>query len=183
MTPTPTATVFLPYHALDAVHQRGTRAAQPDAATVVAGTLYCVTDEGGVLERSSGTVWESWGPALWSTGSVLFTYDFSTVTTEPPTGSQIRIDAAFPWTGATTIWIRNTTTGGIEIHGILMVITPASTIYLQNKTASGAYVLLTTTGDPVDKTSYVEFPVEWKNSGASLLNNQNVQLIIVRREG
>jgi len=180
---TPTATIFLPYHALDEVHQRGTRAAQPAAAAVVPGTLYCVTDEGGILERSDGTVWETWGPALWSTGSVQLTYDWSTVITEPPTGSQIRLDAVHPYTAATKAWVRTGTTGGIEVRGILMVITPGSTFYVQNKTNSAQYALLTTTGDPVDKTSYVEFPVEWKNNGTALLNNQNVQFIIIRREG
>lgn len=38
--------------------QRGTRADQPAATSVYAGTLYFVTDEL-VTERSSGTAWES----------------------------------------------------------------------------------------------------------------------------
>jgi hypothetical protein len=41
---------------------RGTRAAQPAATTISAGGLYFVTDEL-VLERSSGTVWESVSPS------------------------------------------------------------------------------------------------------------------------
>ena len=39
--------------------QRGDRASQPVATTVIIGTLYFVTDEN-VLERSDGTVWESY---------------------------------------------------------------------------------------------------------------------------
>lgn len=39
--------------------QRGTRASQPSAASVAAGTLYFVTDET-VLERSSGAAWETY---------------------------------------------------------------------------------------------------------------------------
>jgi len=61
MTTTPTATIFLPWHALDEVHQRGTRAAQPLASAVVAGTLYSVTDEGDALERSDGAAWAPYG--------------------------------------------------------------------------------------------------------------------------
>jgi hypothetical protein len=57
---TPTATIFLPYHALDDVLLRGTRAAQPLATAVVAGTLYAVTDEAHQVERSTGAVWELW---------------------------------------------------------------------------------------------------------------------------
>lgn len=60
--PTPTATIFLPYHALDDVILRGTRAAQPLASAVVAGTLYGVTDEGNLVERSSGTAWQAYSP-------------------------------------------------------------------------------------------------------------------------
>lgn len=43
---------------LASVHQRGTRAAQPGAATVAVGTLYFVTDEN-IIERSSGIAWQS----------------------------------------------------------------------------------------------------------------------------
>ena len=57
--PNPTPTIFLPYHALDNVILRGTRAAQPAASAVTPGAVYFVTDQG-VTERSNGTVWESW---------------------------------------------------------------------------------------------------------------------------
>jgi hypothetical protein len=39
--------------------KRGTRAAQPAATAVAAGTLYAVTDEDNLLERSNGTSWET----------------------------------------------------------------------------------------------------------------------------
>jgi hypothetical protein len=60
--PNPTATIFLPYHALDDVILRGTRAAQPAAAAVTPGTLYGLTDEGNAVERSTGTVWQPYSP-------------------------------------------------------------------------------------------------------------------------
>jgi len=41
------------------IHRRGTRAAQPAAASVTVGTIYFVTDEG-VTERSTGAAWESY---------------------------------------------------------------------------------------------------------------------------
>jgi hypothetical protein len=44
------------------VHARGTRAQQPLAADVSAGTLYFVTDEG-KTERSNGTIWETYSGA------------------------------------------------------------------------------------------------------------------------
>lgn len=44
--------------------QRGTRGAQPGAATVPIGTLYCVTDEGAIVERSTGAAWQSFSPSV-----------------------------------------------------------------------------------------------------------------------
>lgn len=38
--------------------QRDTRANQPDPGIV--GRLYCVTDEGNIVERDNGTSWESY---------------------------------------------------------------------------------------------------------------------------
>lgn len=47
---------------LEDVIFRGTRAAQPAANTVAAGTLYFITDEG-KIERSSGSAWETFSSA------------------------------------------------------------------------------------------------------------------------
>lgn len=44
------------------IHQRGLLADQPDPTTVLAGTLYAITDTTPPrIERSDGTVWESFG--------------------------------------------------------------------------------------------------------------------------
>lgn len=40
----------------------GTRALQPLATAVAAGVLYCVTDEGYVVERSTGAAWAQYAP-------------------------------------------------------------------------------------------------------------------------
>lgn len=49
-----------------AIILRGTRASQPAATAVVAGSLYCITDEGRILERSTGAAWESYSSAAGS---------------------------------------------------------------------------------------------------------------------
>lgn len=46
-----------------AIILRGTRASQPAATAVAAGSLFCVTDEGRILERSTGAAWESYSSA------------------------------------------------------------------------------------------------------------------------
>ncbi len=43
--------------------QRGTRAAQPAATAVSIGTLYSVTDESNLVERSNGTAWQQFAPS------------------------------------------------------------------------------------------------------------------------
>lgn len=44
------------------IHLRDTRADQPAAAVGNAGVLFCVTDEGNIVERSNGTTWEAYSP-------------------------------------------------------------------------------------------------------------------------
>jgi len=179
---TPTATIFVPYHAVDALIQRGTRAAQPAATAVVPGTLYCVTDEGAILERSTGSAWEAYGPTLWSTGAVRFRYIHATATTAPPTGNQVRFNAAHPYTTVTSVWVRNVTTDGVDTHGIMLVLTPGTTVYVQDRSTSAHYVVFTMSGDPIDHTDYVELPVTWKSNGTAIPNANAIEVVFIRFE-
>ncbi len=56
---------------LSDVIQQGTRAGQPAATTVAAGTLYSVSDESGILERSDGTNWDSVGGSAGGGSDIL----------------------------------------------------------------------------------------------------------------
>lgn len=49
---------------LEDVILRGDRASQPAFGSVPVGTLYCVTDEDDIIERSSGAAWESYSPVI-----------------------------------------------------------------------------------------------------------------------
>lgn len=49
-----------------------TRAAQPAATDVAIGTLYGVTDEGSIVERSNGTTWDPYSPEI---GSAVEAWD------------------------------------------------------------------------------------------------------------
>jgi hypothetical protein len=99
---TPTATIFLPWHALDDAIQRGTRAAQPDAADVVPGTLYGVTDEGDVVERSNGTAWEAYRPTGGGGGAPSAHHP-----THEPGGSDALVNAA--WTNLANMFTQDQT--------------------------------------------------------------------------
>jgi hypothetical protein len=101
--PTPTATIFLPYSALDEVIQRGTRAAQPPASAVVPGTLYCVTDEGNALERSDGVSWAAYAP---TSGGAPAAHH----ATHEPGGTDALVDAA--WTDQSNTFVGDQTVDG-----------------------------------------------------------------------
>lgn len=61
-------------------HSRGTRVLQPLATDVLEGTLYFVTDEG-VIERSNGTIWESFSGSSGGSSAIV-----------APSGSPLAID-------------------------------------------------------------------------------------------
>lgn len=77
---------------LSAVIQRGTRASQPAATAVGAGTLYCVSDEGNIVERSTGAVWQAYSPTS-ATAAIEVTLDGggSALTTG------VKLDLEVPW--------------------------------------------------------------------------------------
>lgn len=97
----------------EVVHLRDTRANQPAAAVGNAGVLYCVTDEGDIVERSNGTTWESYSPASVDESNVAITGGSITGITD--------LAIADGGTGASTATaafdnLAPTTTAGDTIH-------------------------------------------------------------------
>ena len=101
---------------------------------------------------------------------VVLAYDFSTQIVEPPTGNQLRLNAAHPYTAVTRMWLRNLTTDGADVRLLLLEVPTGSRMVVQDKNDSGLYGDFRTTAAPVDKTSYVEFRVSWTANGLALLN-------------
>ncbi|HKE76621.1 MAG TPA: hypothetical protein VKB57_23590 [Acidimicrobiales bacterium] len=106
-------------------------------------------------------------------------YQFSSATTEPPTGSQIRLDNADP-TLASKLWVRNLTTPGEDIHTLLLAWPAGTLVYVQDYDDHTRYVAYATTGAAVDKTDYVEFPVAWDASGLPLLTQKVSVILLVK---
>jgi hypothetical protein len=174
---TPTATHFVPYHAVADVIQRGPRADRPAADAVVPGTLYCSTDEPLQIERSSGTVWE---PVTRRRHAAIYPFDFSNLTTEPPTSNQVRINAPAPYTAATKLWIRLIGNEGRDLYWGLITIDPGALVLVQDRNDHTIAVSFQLTGPAVDKTTYIEWPVVFVGEvGAALFNNQAV--LVVKR--
>lgn len=97
-----------------ALLMRSTRALQPAATAVVAGTLYFVTDEG-VLERSSGTAWQSYS----GTNVAVHAPTHKSGGTDP-----IKLDELAAPTDVTTL---NATT---TEHGLLKKLSNVSTQFM-----------------------------------------------------
>lgn len=97
-----------------AIIQRGTRGAQPVATAVAAGTIYCVTDEHNILERSTGSAWQGYSSqalavplqfgagvaAGWSPSDSTTYYVGSPLPLDPSTGTLYGVSC--PVTGTLT---------------------------------------------------------------------------------
>lgn len=115
--------------------------------------------------------------------AMSFLYDFSSSVTEPPTSSQIRFDSADPAT-VTRLWIRSLTTDGIDAHRLLLAQPVSQAIYVQDKNDHTLASAFTLAAAPVDKSTYVEWPVAFlSTTGAPLLNNQAVLLLALEPAG
>src|SRR5262245_42528219 len=110
-----------------------------------------------------------------SSNYYLFTYN--STTTEPPTGSQLRLNAGFNYSTVTKIWVRTLTSDGFDVYYSLVTIPSTEIIYIQDKNDHTRVVKFVMAGAPIDKTTYVELPVAFQStSGVTLANGQDVVL-------
>lgn len=125
------------------------------------------------------------GPAFLE-GGVPFTswylFDFAAATTEPPTSSQLRFDAGGDYSTVTKVWVRLLTTDGIDAYYALLSITVGSMLYVQDKNDHTQFVRLQVTAAVIDKTTYVEIPVTFVQSGGVALSN-NQALAVAAASG
>lgn len=96
-----------------------------------------------------------------------FEFQFSTAVSEPPTGSQVRLDNADP-AQATRLWVRNTTTPGEDVGHLLALVGAGSVVWLQDWDDGSRYCRFRVTGAAVEKTGYVEWPLEFTAAGEAL---------------
>jgi hypothetical protein len=112
--------------------------------------------------------------------SGVFNYTYNSSLTEPPSAGQARLDAAYPWTAATKLWLRFVSADGQDLYWGIMIIGKGSTVLVQDKDDHTRYLRLTTAGDPIDKGLYAELPVTWQANGVSI---QTAQQIFIRVAG
>jgi len=118
------------------------------------------------------------GPQGETGGSTsVLEYMFSATPTEPPTGSQVRLNNANQ-TVATLIWVRDTTAPGGDATNFLNLIDTGMKIFIQDKDDSTKWQLYVTTGPSVAKSGYHQVPVTW-NSGGTPLAEQRVLFSVI----
>lgn len=101
---------------------------------------------------------------------VTYAYDFSTTTTAPPSSSQVRLDAPFPYTAVTKIWFRLIDADGVDVYRSLMAMPVGATLYVQDKNDHLVFVQVQTLGSALDNTTHIEIPVAWVANGTALAN-------------
>lgn len=120
--------------ALTDVIKRGLRSAQPAAAAISQGALYCVTDESNKVERNNGASWDTFSPGSSSGGWVLITSAAANAATVDFTGlagySEIMV------------FIKQVTASGACIRQLLVSTDNGSTY----KNASGDYINVDSNG-------------------------------------
>ena len=108
--------------------------------------------------------------------TLLFT--FSTQTAEPPTGNQIRMDAAVP-ADVSKVWVRYTTDDGIDAFYLLEALSDGVDVFLQDKNDHLQYERFRLTGAGIDKGGYFEFPVSYLSGGGATFGNNQTVLFVV----
>jgi len=104
-------------------------------------------------------------------GTGAVPYNFSTVITPPPTSGLVRFNNA-DYTLVTKVWIHAVTSDAHDIFWSLLLAHAGSTLLVQNAVDHTRYGQFVTTGEPVDFTTYVEFPVAHVKHGTVLANNE-----------
>jgi hypothetical protein len=106
-------------------------------------------------------------PSTSSSASGVFPFMYSTSTTEPPTGSQIRGNNA-TFTSSTKLWIMETTTDGLDVTVGLGRIKAGFQVYVQDYSSSARYALFNVTADATDKGVYWEVTVALASSAGTV---------------
>ena len=107
----------------------------------------------------------------------VFEYMFSAATSEPPTGSEVRLNNANQDL-ATKAWIRDTTATGTDASNVFTLTKNGQELYIQDKDNAANYKHYKITGSAVDKGTYTEFPISFLD-GTGTLPEQRVALALI----
>jgi hypothetical protein len=98
--------------------------------------------------------------------------------TEPPTGSQVRINNAAQEL-ATKMWVMDMTTDDIDVSVGLARIKDGYQIYVQDFDAHDKWARYNVIGNPLDKTTYWELPIAFVSMSVLPIPAQKVLLQVI----
>jgi hypothetical protein len=127
----------------------------------------------------SGVATKAYVDAAIASRAFVFNYTYNDTPTEPPVGTQIRFDAAYPYTAVTKLWIRDVSIDAIDLRTVLLLAPTGSTVYVQNTGDHARFARFVSSGVAVAKSGYVEIPVTWVADDGTALPEQPVQVIKV----
>jgi hypothetical protein len=127
----------------------------------------------------SGVATKTYVDAAIASRAFVFNYTYNDTPTAPPIGTQIRFDAAYPYTAVTKLWLRDVTIDGIDLRTVLLLTPAGSTVYVQNTANHARFARFLSTGAAVGNTGYVEIPVSWVADDGTALPEQPVQVVKV----
>jgi hypothetical protein len=104
-------------------------------------------------------------------GTGAVPYNFSTAVVPPPTTGLVRFNNA-DYALVTKVWVHAVSSDAHDIFWSLLLAHAGSTLLVQNAVDHTRYGQFVTTGEPVDFTTYVEFPVTHVKHGTLLANNE-----------
>jgi hypothetical protein len=113
-------------------------------------------------------------PSFQMTGTALtvrsgiFDYTFNSTLTEPPTGNQVRLNTASPWTDATKLWMTFVSADDQDLYWGIMITPVGSTLLMQDQDDHTRYGRFVTTGVPIDKGAYAELPIAWRANAGTI---------------
>lgn len=107
----------------------------------------------------------------------VFEYMFSANITEPPTGSEVRLNNVNQ-NLATKAWIKDITATGIDASNVLIFAKNQQELYIQEKDNATNYKHYRITGNPVDKGTYTELPITYLD-GSGTVPEQRVLVGLV----
>ena len=98
----------------------------------------------------------------------VYDYLFSTSTATPPGDGQVRLNTASQTAAAALYFDDNQATGEDVGNFLSRLVHAGNKVYLQDKDDGTKWQYYELTGEPIDHTTWVEFPVTWIEGGTSL---------------
>lgn len=129
------------------------------------------TVDGRTVEVSSEDLSESGEPegsSSYKFLSLVFKYNYSNTLSTPPNSSQVRANNT-NLANMTALWVHRVDNANVDNKFFLMNVKAGKRLYVQDIDNADSHAIFVLTADPIDKGSYVEFPVTCESASGTAL--------------